>query len=83
MEDLAGERSEVLEATVGIRALDPRDAFRVVAAVQEPLHGGADARQTELPQPGGKLSIVAREEIRVVGAEQSLEGAYSSLTIDA
>jgi hypothetical protein len=83
MEDLAGERSEVLDATIRIRALDPRDAFRVVAAFQEAPHGGADARQTELPQPGGKLSVAAREEIREVGAEQSLEGAYSSLAIDA
>ena len=42
MEDLAAEGSEVVCFASRIGALDPREALRVVPAIQEALHGLRD-----------------------------------------
>ena len=61
MEDLAAKRSEVVRFTFRIGALDPRDALRVVPAIQEAFHGLRDALPAEPAQPCGELRIVSRE----------------------
>jgi hypothetical protein len=62
MEDLATEGSEVVRFTFRIGALDPRDALRVVPAIQEALHGLRDALPAKPAQPRGELCLVAGEE---------------------
>jgi hypothetical protein len=49
MEDLAAEGSGVVCFASRIGALDPREALRVVPAIQEALHGLRDALTAHLP----------------------------------
>ena len=49
IERLAGERPEVFILTVRIRALDPGDALRMVAAENELLHHLGDPLDAEVP----------------------------------
>ena len=58
-EHFAAEGAEVVSFTVGIGALDPRDTFRVVPAVQEAFDGRGDPRQAERSRP----SSLAEEEL--------------------
>jgi len=81
VEDLTTEGAQVLDPTAGIRALDPGDALGVVPAFQEAAHRLGDPLQAELSLTLGEVSPIARTELREVRAEQTLQGADSSLAV--
>jgi len=64
-------------------ALDPRDAFGAVAALQESLDNGADPIQAEPAKARGEVDLIPRADLHKAGAEKPLERARFPLAVDA